>query len=258
MSPKTPSPQTASPARSSRHDDCLDVETLHQIAAAADAAAGAPSERAALELVTTAAAELLDGVEASSITVRQPSGRFETLASSADAASRADRMQYVARTGPAVEAIDQHDPVVTNDLPADERYRKIADEAVEVGARSVLSVRLSIADDVRAHALNLYSTRPHAFDERQLLAAWQFGSQSAVAVRTARAAELVGNLQRALQSNRDIGVAVGVLMARRNIRRDDAYGLLRSASQHTQRKLAEIAADVAETGTLDVLDEPTN
>lgn len=205
-------------------------------------------------LVMASAAEVIDGVEASSITVRQPSGRFETLVSSAESADLVDRVQYQARTGPAVQAVGQREPVISSDLPTDERYRRIADQAAEIGTRSALSLRLPIADEGRAHALNLYSTRPDAFRHEQVIAAWQYGTQAAVAVRTARAAELVTNLQRALQSNRDIGVAVGVLMATRNIRRDDAYGLLRSASQHTQRKLADIAADVAETGALDAVE----
>lgn len=243
------SPKPASPP-----DDCLDARTLQHIAEAAQSAASAPTEREALAVVAASAGEVIDGVESSSITVRQPSGRFETLVSSAQSADLVDRAQYRARSGPAVQAVDQSEPVVSADLPTDERYRPISEQAAEIGTHSALSMRLPIADEARSHALNLYSTQRDAFHREHLLAAWQYGTQAAVAVQTARAVELVANLQRALQSNRDIGVAVGVLMARRNIRRDDAYDLLRSASQHTQRKLAEIAADVAETGVLDAIE----
>lgn len=48
----------------------------------------------------------------------------------------------------------------------------------------------------------------------------------------------------------DIGIAMGVLMKSHAITRDAAFGLLRDASQLSHRKLAEIARDVAETGTL--------
>lgn len=59
------------------------------------------------------------------------------------------------------------------------------------------------------------------------------------------------NLERALQTSRDIGVAMGIIMARRACTRDEAFELLRRASRTFQRKLAGIAADVAEVGILE-------
>ena len=60
----------------------------------------------------------------------------------------------------------------------------------------------------------------------------------------------VANLPRALVNARLIGIAIGVLMARRHCTRDDAFGLLCAASQRTNRRVAELAADVADTGEL--------
>ena len=48
----------------------------------------------------------------------------------------------------------------------------------------------------------------------------------------------------------EIGVAMGVLMAKHNITRDQAFGLLRVASQDSNRRLAELAVEVADTGEL--------
>ena len=45
----------------------------------------------------------------------------------------------------------------------------------------------------------------------------------------------------ALASSRDIGLAMGVLMTRYQITREDAFDLLRIASQRTHRKLREVA-----------------
>ena len=56
---------------------------------------------------------------------------------------------------------------------------------------------------------------------------------------------------RRLDSNREIGVALGILMSRHLITQAQAFDLLRMASQHTHRKLREIATEVAETGMLD-------
>ena len=58
------------------------------------------------------------------------------------------------------------------------------------------------------------------------------------------------HLRRALDHSRDIGAAVGVLMSMRMVPRDEAFGLLRRASQDQNRKLHELALDVLSTGEL--------
>ena len=58
------------------------------------------------------------------------------------------------------------------------------------------------------------------------------------------------NLQTALQSSRRIGMAVGILMALQKVDEHDAFGLLRSASQHRNTKLRDLAEEVVQTGTL--------
>ncbi|HET6909974.1 MAG TPA: ANTAR domain-containing protein [Mycobacteriales bacterium] len=59
------------------------------------------------------------------------------------------------------------------------------------------------------------------------------------------------NLNIALQTSREIGAAIGVLMATRRISADRAFDLLREHSQRTHRKVRDIAADVVFTGSLD-------
>ncbi len=58
------------------------------------------------------------------------------------------------------------------------------------------------------------------------------------------------NLQQALASNREIGVAIGIIMATRRCTADDSFATLISASQNTNRKVRQIAATVALTGEL--------
>jgi hypothetical protein len=58
------------------------------------------------------------------------------------------------------------------------------------------------------------------------------------------------NLEEALATNREIGQAIGILMATDHVTADQAFEQLRTVSQHTHRKLRDIAADVAETGVL--------
>ena len=95
-------------------------------------------------------------------------------------------------------------------------------------------------------------TWPPAFNENDQTVGLLLATHGALAVSALRRGETAAHLARALASNREIGVAMGVLMNQHKITRDQAFDLLRITSQHTHRKLAEIAADVADTGTLEV------
>ena len=53
-----------------------------------------------------------------------------------------------------------------------------------------------------------------------------------------------------LESNRTIGTAIGILMANHRLLAAQAFQLLVSASQHSNRKLRDVAADVTATGQL--------
>ncbi len=57
---------------------------------------------------------------------------------------------------------------------------------------------------------------------------------------------------RALESNREIGVAMGILMEKERFTRAQAFDVLRVASQDSNRKLSDIAMDVASTGALQI------
>jgi AmiR/NasT family two-component response regulator len=52
------------------------------------------------------------------------------------------------------------------------------------------------------------------------------------------------NLSQALATRQLIGQAMGIIMARENCSSDQAFAVLRAASQRTNRKLREIAADI--------------
>jgi hypothetical protein len=61
---------------------------------------------------------------------------------------------------------------------------------------------------------------------------------------------MIANLRTALATSREIGAATGILMATRKLDQDAAFALLVRASQVTNRKVRDVAADVALTGTL--------
>lgn len=64
----------------------------------------------------------------------------------------------------------------------------------------------------------------------------------------ATATALAGHLQEALQSNRRIGMAVGVLMERHKLTSDQAFDRLHEASSRGNIKLRDLAEHVLYTG----------
>lgn len=73
-----------------------------------------------------------------------------------------------------------------------------------------------------------------------------------IATETERAT----HLQQALLRNREIGAALGILMATQKCTNEAAFAQLRSISQNTHRKLHEIALDVIDTGMLETAPDP--
>ncbi len=64
------------------------------------------------------------------------------------------------------------------------------------------------------------------------------------------------HLATALESNRTIGAAVGILMTRLRIPEQQAFELLRTVSQQSNRKLRLVAAGVVYTGNLEMVRRP--
>lgn len=65
------------------------------------------------------------------------------------------------------------------------------------------------------------------------------------------AEEQMAQLQIALQTNRRIGMAIGILMAINKIDEDEAFALLRTASSRRNIKLRAVAEEVIRAGTVD-------
>lgn len=209
----------------------------------------APSPQATLELICRAALFVVPGTQRASIT-KGDDGRFATAACS-DPATRAwDQVQYELGQGPCLDAITAADVVVCADLLIDNRWPALqARMDAPTGVRSVLSLRLFLQQDT-VGSLTLYSTVPGAFTGDGQAVAEAFAVHAAVAVQAAQDRFKAANLQAALDSSRQIGAAIGILMARENLTDDAAFHRLRRASQNANRKLRDVADEVVFTGHL--------
>lgn len=165
------------------------------------------------------------------------------VAASSAVARRISEVQNAVGEGPCLSAIEEHETFRTNDLERDERWPKFAELAqAETDVRSILGFRLFAEEDTMG-ALNLYSSRPNAFGGDDLAIGSILAAHAAIAMSWAREREY---MQAAIQSRDLIGQAKGLLMARRNITGDEAFELLRDASQRLNVKVHQVAERVVD------------
>jgi ANTAR domain-containing protein/GAF domain-containing protein len=210
-----------------------------------------PGAARAFDVVASLAARRIGGARAASVTILK-NGRFETVAATEERAMRADLIQYEIGAGPCVDAILEDSLLKTDDLHHDGRWPDYARLATELGWSSMLSYRLNpevTSQDVLA-GLNIYADRTHAFDLVAVEVGLLLATHGAMAVAAQSNLQRAENLEKALRTSREIGTAVGVLMATHKLTREQAFDLLRIASQNSNRKLADIAVEVVDTGTV--------
>ena len=203
--------------------------------------------------ITSTAVRIVRGTEHASIS-RGRHGRFATLAPTGDLAKAVDAIQYELGTGPCVDAILEAHTYRSGDIAADGRWPEFGPRAFSTtGTRSMMAYRMFFEDDQGVIAgLNLYSTRADAFDDDARAVGLLLATHGAQIMATTLSRHKVVNLERALTTSRHIGVAMGILMSAHKITENDAFALLRIASQNTNRKLGTIADDVIMTGTLEL------
>jgi len=178
--------------------------------------------------------------------------RVVTSAATDEQAVRIDEMQYAVGSGPCLAALAEGHVQYAPDLAAEPRWPAWWGRVREdgVGLAGVVSHPLTPRGNDPAMSLNIYAERAGTLDEGSLTTARLLTAHLAAVAQTARSREEVVHLRRAVDSNRQVGIATGVLMAPRKLDAQRAFELLRSTSQETNRKLIDVAQEVSETGTL--------
>ncbi len=161
-----------------------------------------------------------------------------------------DALQHQTGEGPCLDAVNQQRIIYAVDLDADSRWPQFGPLATAAGVRSVLA--LPLGEDGGRGALNLYARYPAAFGVVDRGKAVVLASLAGVALSSAHSHEeeehRFNTLHAALRSREVIGQAEGILMERERITADQAFDILRRASQHLNIKLREVAQTLVETG----------
>jgi GAF domain-containing protein len=204
-----------------------------------------------LREITTIAKLGIPGAEAVSITLLR-NERAYTAAYDGEMALAADELQYERGYGPCMDAGRGGVVLRVDDMQTETRWPDyVARLLAETPVRSSLSVPLPY-QGATIGALNIYSTLPAAFASTESLSAgMETAEVIAVAVANADAhwqlGEQARNMRLAMDSRAVIEQAKGVLMAQRRVNAEQAFEILREASQRYNRKLRDIALGIVQS-----------
>lgn len=229
------------------------VELSQEFAALGAELHGDGDNQAALRRLVELAVKHVEGCGSASITVVR-GGQGYSLAVSDEVAQQVDQLQYQLGEGPCMAAAENASNYLLFDVAGETRWPQFCRAAAaQTPIRSVLAFQLAAS---RAVALNLYADHPAAFSPDAIDTATIFAAQASSLVALNEAEDQAMNLEAALESSRIIGIALGVLMSARKVTQEQAFTLLRIASQNLHRKLRQVAAEVVETGTLPDMPAP--
>jgi GAF domain-containing protein len=193
----------------------------------------------------SSATRLVDGCDHASLMLRRQQ-RLTTVAATDEIARRVDELERTFQDGPCIDAVLEEVPQIQPDLTTTSDWPELATEIVSTTpVRGAAGFRIVVGDQ-KVGALNLFSDEPGSFTEASadqgiILAA--FASVTLAAMGSQHRAE---SLAKGLDSNREIGKAVGLMMAFHKISDDAAFQILRKASQDMNLKLTEVARQVVD------------
>jgi hypothetical protein len=220
-------------------------EASRAFANLADVVYGGGGAADILEVIVATTSLVVPAADHVCVTTLRRDGTLETRAASDDVARLMDRLESEADEGPCIDSIEMDSFQLDSDIAGSSRWPRLARLVLErTPVRGMVGYQLMGESRSRC-ALNIFSDTPgglteEAADNGAVLAAF-----TSVALAAAEQRETAENLRRGLESNREIGKAVGLLMAAHSISDDEAFELLRQASSRTNTRLAEVARRIA-------------
>lgn len=220
MSPHTPPAHASPPARRRRAGSALDA-TLTAI---------------------VQAAQSLPGIDEVGISVLDRDDGLECRVCTEDFVCALDQLQDALREGPSSEALSSDEPVLVNHLEAEARWPNYVPQALRVGVRAQLSVRLSLGTEVLG-CLNFYATQAEAINPDLVPLVRPLAVHAALTL--GREAADDGSPESAA-GRRVIDQAVGLLVERYQVDEPRALQFLVRSSRASDLSLRQAAQDLVD------------
>jgi GAF domain-containing protein len=204
---------------------------------------GEPGVQATLDKMCQLLVGTVDGCDHAVVTVVR-NHHLESPAASDEIGPAVDAIQLEVDEGPCVEAIREHQTMVTEDLASETRWPRFSRRAVETtGVRSMLAFRLFVAGDTLG-SLNLYSKQARAFTDESIAVGTVFAAHASIALRAAQSKEDLSRLREAIEARELIAQAKGILMGRRGLSSQAAMVILDRGAERLKIELRELARRV--------------
>jgi transcriptional regulator with GAF, ATPase, and Fis domain len=195
------------------------------------------------QAIVGAAPRVVEGCDRAAIGILEGE-HFRTAASTDDIMRAIDKLQDALSEGPCLEASADESVRLDNDIAHESAWPRLAERVLATTpVRAMLALPLVI-DGRRNGALNLFADQANAFGPSSVESGAVLAAFATVAVSAALEAKRADQLQAGLETNREIGAAVGILMATHKLSSDEAFAVLSKASQRLNRKLRDIAAGI--------------
>ena len=158
-----------------------------------------------------------------------------------------DEAQYRTGEGPCLQSFLEGVRLSIDSTREPGRWQTFRDTAREYGVLSTLSLPM-VAHDGPTGAMNFYARVERAFGDADIEAAELFAAHAAFVLVNARAYwdkhALSEGLHAAMQSRATIEQAKGIIMGTMRCSPEEAMNVLIRQSQHENRKLRDIAAQI--------------
>lgn len=197
--------------------------------------------------ICLACVEVVGAADAAAVTLRADGQVEDTVAASADWASRLEELQFTVGEGPGLEAIRRGGPVLADNLESEiARWPAFVDGALGYGAASAFAFPLQLGA-IRLGILSLYGRRTASMDSDGLADAAVLAELATLSLQERasahKRAELLG-LAPPAGSYHDVHLATGMLAALLEVTIDNAFARLRAYAYSANRPLLEVADDV--------------
>jgi hypothetical protein len=198
------------------------------------------------EAICHAAVAAVPGCDRAAVTTMRAGERTVCEAATDDIARYVDELEREVAEGPCLDAILSQRFDCDPDITQNASWPRLAERVVlHTPVRGMVGYRILVGDR-KAGALNLLSDTPGALTAESACMGAIVASFASVALTAAAAHESARSLRDALDSNREIGKAVGLLMATTGMDDDAAFGALREASSKLNLRLALVARRLVE------------
>ena len=203
-----------------------------------------------IELLTTVTLRCVDvaGAHAAGLLLANADNALQLAAASSDEAQLVELIALQSQEGPCYETFETGEPVAASDLRQEvERWPEVASAAIAMRFNSAHAVPLRLRSSM-VGVLGLFHGEIDGLSSDDVAIAQAFADVATICMLQHRTVEghqtLATQLKNALDTRVVIEQAKGVIVGQTGWPMEEAFAALRRFARSSQRKLADVAADV--------------